>query len=314
MGLTNYPNGISSFGMPVIPGAEAMIPPTTGSVFFVDSTTGSNGNSGTDGDNPFATIDYAIGQCTANKGDVIIVMPNHAEAVASAGAIAADIAGISIIGLGRGDDRPTLTFGTTEAADINFTADNILVRNFKFDLTGIDAVAAALDVDAAYCTIDNCEILMADTGGQATVAVDVGVSSHYFAFTNNHVIAPNDGATAAIQHNLCNDMTICGNKIFGDFDTGCIVNTDGTNATACLRALVTNNYIYNTDTDSAGFSFGASTVGFTGLLADNYIGITGTAAGTLVGFSGQSRLFNNYITSLATTQGELLPAADGIAT
>lgn len=313
MGLTNYPNGISSFGMPVLGTGSDLIPPTTGNVYFVDSSTGSNGNSGTDADHPFATIDYAIGKCSANKGDVIICMPGHAEAVSSAGAIAADIAGVSIIGLGRGDDRPTLTFGTTEAADINFTADNILVRNFKFDLTGIDAVAAALDVDAAYCTIDNCEILMADTGGQATLAVDVGVSSHYFTFTNNKVYAPEAGATHAITTGVCKNMDISDNLFIGAFSTGAIQCGDGT--TAVLASRFVGNEIYNTSSDDYGISLGASTVATAGcFLADNYIGITGTAAGTLVGFSGQSRLFQNFIAGMATTQGELLPAADGLAT
>ena len=312
MGITKYPNGVSSFGMPVIPGAEALIPPTSGNVYFVDSVTGSDGNSGADPDNALATIDTAIGKCTANKGDVIICMPNHAEAVASAGAIAADIAGISIIGLGRGDDRPTLTFGTTEAADINFTADNILVRNFKFDLTGIDAVAAALDVDAQYCTIDNCEILMADTGGQATLAVNVGVSSHYFTFKNNKVYAPNAGATHAITTGVCRNMDISDNQIVGDFSTGAIQCGDGT--TAILASRFVGNEISNASSGDYGISLGATSVATTGcLIADNYIGITGTTAGTLVGFAGASRCFNNYIVNAASTQGELLPAADGVA-
>ena len=78
MGLTNFPNGISSFGVPVLGGGAIT---TTGSIFFVDSVTGSNGNSGADSDHPFATIDYAIGKCTANKGDHILVMPGHNEAI-----------------------------------------------------------------------------------------------------------------------------------------------------------------------------------------------------------------------------------------
>ena len=100
MGLTKFPNGISSMGMPVIGGAYS----TTGSVFFVDSNTGSNGNSGADKDHPFADIDYAIGRCTASKGDIIFVMPGHSETAATQ--ITCDVAGVSIIGLGRGGNNP----------------------------------------------------------------------------------------------------------------------------------------------------------------------------------------------------------------
>jgi len=63
MGLTQFPNGISSFGIPVIGGSQ--IPVTTGTYFFVDDS-GSNANDGLDPDHPVATIEYAFGLCTAD--------------------------------------------------------------------------------------------------------------------------------------------------------------------------------------------------------------------------------------------------------
>ena len=53
MSLTNFPNGITSFGVPMMGG---MIPSTTGKYYFVNSVTGSNGNEGTDPSAPLATI------------------------------------------------------------------------------------------------------------------------------------------------------------------------------------------------------------------------------------------------------------------
>ena len=47
---------------------------------------GSNGNPGTYV-RPFSTVDYATGRCTASRGDIIMVMPGHAESIASASAI-----------------------------------------------------------------------------------------------------------------------------------------------------------------------------------------------------------------------------------
>ena len=70
MSLTDYPNGITSFGVPVMPSTTPAV--TTGNVFFVDSSTGSDtGASGRSADLPFASLDYALGKCTANKGDAI---------------------------------------------------------------------------------------------------------------------------------------------------------------------------------------------------------------------------------------------------
>ncbi|GAI62257.1 unnamed protein product, partial [marine sediment metagenome] len=48
---------------------------TPGKVFYVDTTAngGSDSNSGLSPDDPVLKINYAMGLCTANKGDVIQV-------------------------------------------------------------------------------------------------------------------------------------------------------------------------------------------------------------------------------------------------
>src|SRR5688572_2883165 len=73
-----------------------------GSIFFVHSGTGSNSNDGSSPDSPMATLDAAIGLCTASKGDTIYVMPGHAETIAAADGFDADVAGVSIVGIGWG--------------------------------------------------------------------------------------------------------------------------------------------------------------------------------------------------------------------
>src|SRR3970282_1408970 len=92
---------------------------TTGEVFYVNSGTGgvapggiggSNANSGKSPQEPFATIDYAIGRCTASRGDIIYVLPGHLELLTTAGQIALDVAGVSVIGLGMGLNRPRLQY------------------------------------------------------------------------------------------------------------------------------------------------------------------------------------------------------------
>lgn len=85
-----------------------------GNEYYVDSVNGSNVNPGTTPDKAFATVDYAIGKTTANQGDVIFVREGHAETV-TATSIAADVAGITIVCLGKGAARPTFTFGAADA-------------------------------------------------------------------------------------------------------------------------------------------------------------------------------------------------------
>lgn len=133
MGLTNFPKGITSFGVPVM-GSGPTIPATTGTYFFVQSTTGSAAGSGLSPSEPFATVQQAIDKTTANAGDVIILMPRHAETV-TATSIAMNKAGVTVVGLGNGLSRPTFTFGaaaatiTVSAADCVW-ANTICIANF----------------------------------------------------------------------------------------------------------------------------------------------------------------------------------------
>ena len=78
MVVTAFPNGISSRGMPVLGGGSLELF-STGSVFFVDSVTGSDTQDGLDPSSALATIDAAINKCTADKGDLVIVMPNQSS-------------------------------------------------------------------------------------------------------------------------------------------------------------------------------------------------------------------------------------------
>jgi hypothetical protein len=99
---------------------------STGKRFYVHSTGTDGASYGTTPDAPFATIDYAIGKCTASKGDIIYVMEGHTETLAAT--IALDVAGVQIIGLGRGALRPKIT-GLTGIAMVTMTAANVTIRN-----------------------------------------------------------------------------------------------------------------------------------------------------------------------------------------
>ena len=140
--------------------AEAMVKyPTSGKVFLVGKAglTGLNEvasmfpDSYRDGSRVMhLTVDSAIGACVASRGDVIYVLPGHTEAVTN-GSIALDIAGVSIIGLGSGSLKPTLTFGATDSK-INVTAANCTLQNLRFTAGIGDVVTAVLHATAAQNT------------------------------------------------------------------------------------------------------------------------------------------------------------------
>jgi len=94
-----------------------------GNQFYVDSGVGSNSNDGLTWATAFATIDYAIGKCTANNADIIWVAPGHVETITGT-SIVADIAGISVIGIGTGSLKPQIKHNHADA-EVSITADNV---------------------------------------------------------------------------------------------------------------------------------------------------------------------------------------------
>lgn len=205
---------------------------------------GSNGNSGTSPLEPFSTIDYAIGRCTANRGDVIYVLPGHVEDITTAAAIVLDIAGVSIIGCGRGSNRPTITCsGTTDTLDIDVDAANCRLSNFIIDMTGNDGVDAFIDVNAADFTLDSCLIVAADSGGQVDKCVVLETAADRFTFINNRVDGTTAGPVAAIDIvGTPTGVTIQNNWIYGDYSTAAIMNATGNIAT---HVNISNNQIHN---------------------------------------------------------------------
>ena len=130
---------------------------TTGDIWFVDSGSGTDATgNGQNPDSPVATIDYAIGLATANQGDIIYAMPGHAETQSAAGSLLAhDVAGVSVVGLGEGTDRPTLTLSHTGAA-MTISAASAVWKNLLI-VAGTDSVTAPLTISAADCTLENIE-------------------------------------------------------------------------------------------------------------------------------------------------------------
>ena len=140
-----------------------------GDIYFVGSTvTGASDAAGfgQNPDAPFATIDYAIGNCTASQGDVIYVLPGHNEGLGDA-QIAVDKAGISIVGLGSGGLVPRIDFDHANAS-IDISANDCKLKNLRL-LPSITTVGIGIDVMAAVTdtVLEDLEILPGEDGAGA---------------------------------------------------------------------------------------------------------------------------------------------------
>lgn len=151
---------------------------STGNRFFVDSGAADNGTSsgyGRTPDKPFSTVDAAVSACTADNGDIVYVMPGHAENLSAGTSWAHDVAGVSVVGLGTGDSRPTFTFSAT-AGTVNITASGALLDNLRFTAS-TSAIVRGIHVKGDYCTIRNCEI--SSTGAShILVGIEVGAANN----------------------------------------------------------------------------------------------------------------------------------------
>jgi hypothetical protein len=131
-----------------------------GDAWFVDSGHAAASDAvgfGQNPDAPCATLDYAVGLTTANNGDVIFLMPGHAETLSASNRPALDKAGVRVIGLGQGADRPTFTY-SAQADVITLSAASTSMENFVATNTGTVNFTKAFSLTGADCKLLNFSI------------------------------------------------------------------------------------------------------------------------------------------------------------
>lgn len=244
MVTTNFPSGVSSFGVPIIGGTQ--LPSTTGQYIFVSSTTGSNGNTGLSASAPVATLTKAISVANASKGDVIVLMAGHAEDITGAAAITISKAGLYIVGLGTGRLRPTFTWKTSTAAQIVVSSANTTFDNIVFDWTGISAVVAAFSITAADVTFVNCEGIISTGTNAPVLGFLTAATATRFRVENCRFFGPatsTDTCTAVIKHEVGIDYVFRGNEFKGKLTQAIL------NATTILGGLIdSNRFVIGTGT------------------------------------------------------------------
>ena len=239
---------------------------STGSRWWVYSTTGSDtAGHGKSPDSPFATLDYASAACTASAGDIIYVMPGHAETITSATGCNLAIAGVRVVGLGSGSTRPTFTFTTANAATMTVDAANVSIENLVF-VCGKDGQTAMLDVNAADCTVRGCEFRN-DATYQAVTLIDltsVASAAARLKVEDCRLISLTIGATQGIELGEVNDaVQIVGNYIWGDWSAAGIHNPTGKVLT---NLLIKGNVVANLNTGEHAIELVSAC---TGMLIDN---------------------------------------------
>jgi hypothetical protein len=296
-------HGVSIRGVPVLNTYG-------GNVYWVNSAIGGDGQKGTR-ERPFATLDYAIGRCTANNGDIIMVAPNHAETITGVGGITADVAGITIVGMGRYNQRPRFLMDGATTVTFVVSAADVTVMNCVF-AGGHNGIARCFNITGAGFTAIGNEFEDNTTNEHFLIAFDFTSTTDNTAdgatLVGNRWYTPDTGVTAFA--NTAADiarLTMLENLYIADGATAAqmlLVATGkslqalefGHNKIVCGNTAG-DTLIDNDQTDNTGIAY------------NNYSGHHDTVGATPIDCDG-IRVFENYSTAADTASGLLLPVAD----
>lgn len=167
---------------------------------YVHSDGASYEGADTDVNGPIVTtLNAALAMCRSGKGDVVAVLPGHAESFSGTDVLDNLVAGTDIVCLGHGTMLPTFTW--TGATDqLKFDVADVRWFGGKLELAGDPSsttaltVAQAIAVSAAGCGIYGSKIdFGVDADQKVTLGIATTAAADDFAFMGNHCY----GATAA---------------------------------------------------------------------------------------------------------------------
>lgn len=249
----------------------------------------------------YNTIAAAISACTASRGDVIFVDQQYTETRTTA--ITVNKAGVSIIGMGAGMLRPTITGnGTIDVFDV--TSANVTIANFIFPAPSTDDQTSDINVAAAGCSILNTYHIGSTTAKNKTDIITVASGGDDLLVEGvrayNTVVDCVSWLSleAAVARPVIRDCVV-----MGQFSTGVLM--DEATATLCS---VQRNIFKNTKAATAVVTF--TTGNSTGVMSDNRCsGRHTTIASNIVPGTGMD-FFENYVVEEAALNGLYIPAQD----
>lgn len=254
----------------------------------------------------YTTIQAAVNAASANRGDVVLVLPGYDHTLGRADSWAT--AGVHVIGLGTGNARPIVRY-TATTDEVGIAANNVHVKNIRF-LSAVDSCARAVDLDTGFsgAHIEECAFdFNANTNDFRTM---LRVGQARSLIENNEFRAEDTaGAGRAIEFNggYADFTKVRGNFFYGQFDTvGDTTNVAGIIAlpathdsgdTVLSGLLLADNYICSTDTAAPNLlNMGSGACTVRGLCANNTIGTYDSSTADTTGFAGGGlKMVNNLI-------------------
>lgn len=245
----------------------------------------------------YSSIEAAVAAASPARGDVVLVAPGSNFAQSDADSW--DVEGVEVIGLGNGNNRPTITFNDT-AAEITIGASGVRVSNIRF-LASVSGISRAIDLDSGFSghRIDNCEFGHDAAGDDFIVSVRGRGVDNVVIEDNDFLLENAAGPTDGVLLNDANFARVRRNYITGDFTNGGVtLDTD-----ASLNVQIEDNTIVNHDSDGVCIRAGVTS---TGLAARNQMATGDTVSIGIV--DGGLYWSENYMVNDTAETSAVVPA------
>ncbi len=283
---------------------------TEGKTIYVSSVTGASNASGLSPQEAVTTITLALAAATANQGDIIVLLPKHAETITAAAGIAIAKAGVSLIGVGYGAQRPTITYTTANTATTTVTAADVYIGNVLF-IGNFLSIAGAINVTAANLTLENCEFRDTDaTHGFLCAVLATGAANTADGLTLLGCRRTGTSTTGGAMVNITDDLnrlTLLDNVSISAGTASAFVLSAGSKI---LTAANIGRNKSQTAASSGNLFISNGGATNTGLVYDNYNANLDTSGAQTFGAATGIQFFNNWSTSTSTDQGGIALVAD----
>lgn len=259
------------------------------------------------------TVDSAINSCVANRGDLILVLPGHTEAV-TATSINLDVAGVTVVGLGKGLARPAFTFEAA-ASTINVAGANCAWMNMHH-IGNFDNVASAFTLAAAK-----------DFVLENNTFVETSAALHFLSIVVTSA-TDNEADGLVVRGNKWNAKALAPNAFISilaaeervlieDNDVFMLATNDVGHFLTLAAKIVTNIVVRNnvcvvtgaTNATVGIFLTGSGSTS-TGIVEGNRVASLDTTSELISTASTGLKFFENYYTGTADASGKLWPVVD----
>lgn len=298
MALTNFPNGVTSFGVPMIGGIGSI--PLTGTWYFVDPANGSDANDGLSPSSALATLYMAHSKMTAGKNDVCLLIGDGSTTGTArlSTALAQSVTSSATTG--------TLTWSKNACHLIGVTAPTMVAQRARIAPPSGTYTQATFGsgnfvvVSASGCIFQNFSLFNGfSTGGTNQICWTNSGSRNYY----NNVNFGGMGDTASAQDTGSRSLKITGAE---NTFVNCEIGLDTVTRTVANASLEFASGVARNTFISCNFPFQTS--------ASTPLGILVSAASGIDRWQKFDRCtFVNNVQSTSTTMSGLstLPASAG---